>query len=88
MVSAFRGVIALAADDAIAAFATPEPTTGLNDAPSNGPLGAAWCVSAFMSGTDRRRAALRLSGAARQGEHPTSEHLVPKYFRYRVLIHR
>jgi hypothetical protein len=57
MVSAFRGVIALAADDAIAAFATPEPTTGLNDAPSNGPLGAAWCVSAFMSGTDRRRAA-------------------------------
>ena len=56
MVSAFRGVIALAADDAIAAFATPEPTTGLNDAPSNGPLGAAWCVSAFMSGTDRGRA--------------------------------
>ena len=62
MVSAFRGVIALAADDAIAAFATPEPTTGLNDAPSNGPLGAAWCVSAFMSGTDRRRAALRPKG--------------------------
>ena len=51
MVSAFRGVIAPAADVETIAVVTPEPSTGLNDAPSSfrdGPLGAAFCVTAFM----------------------------------------
>ena len=34
MVSAFRGVIAPAVDEETIAVVTPEPTTGLNDAPT------------------------------------------------------
>ena len=44
MVSAFRGVIGPAADEETIAVVTPEPTTGLNDAPpslTDGPMGGA-----------------------------------------------
>ena len=35
MVSAFRGVVTPAVDEEVIAVVTPEPTTGLNDAPTN-----------------------------------------------------
>ena len=59
MVSAFRGVIAPAADEETIAVVTPELTTGLNDVPKS-LTGAPFGVSAFFMALQATSCDIRL----------------------------